>query len=60
MITEKSLSISMYEEIMHMGLKDIIKCYYDHYEVIRESSINLTIELLSRCNNIRSFLPYIF
>lgn len=43
-----------------MGLKDIIKCYYDHYEVIRESSINLTIELLSRCNNIRSFLPYIF
>lgn len=42
-VTEKSLGVSVYEEIMHMGLKDIIKCYYDHYEAIRETSINLTI-----------------
>lgn len=45
---------------MHMGLKDIIKCYYDNFEAIRESAIHLTIETLSRCDNIRTFLPYIF
>lgn len=42
-----------------MGLKEIIKSYYDHSEANREQSINLTIELLSRCKNINTALPYI-
>jgi hypothetical protein len=25
-----TLSGDMFEEVMHMGLKNIIKCYYDH------------------------------
>ena len=44
---------------MHMGLKELIRCYYDSAEANRENSINLTIELLTRCKNIYNFLPYI-
>ena len=44
---------------MHMGLKDLIRCYYDQAETNRENSILLTIDLLTRCKNISTFLPYI-
>ena len=41
-------------------MKEILRCFEDSSEYNREHAVMIVLELVTRCSNIRSFLPYIF
>ena len=43
-----------------MSLKELLKCFSDSSENNRENAVIAVTELVSRCESIRGFLPYIF
>jgi hypothetical protein len=47
-----------YEEIMSEFSKTIIQCFSDPAEKVRESSVQVYVELWGRCKNVEKYLPY--
>ena len=42
-VTEEVVSAAHFDELFHMALRNLIKCYSDKSEAIREGSLSLTI-----------------
>lgn len=58
-MSTQQLNPSTFQEIAQLYLKPLLKAFGDDSEVVRETSVKTVIELLSRCEEINPFLPFI-